>query len=264
MRRRAESDSFTNNVRYALLALFFCVVNAVELVHAKFALLTLSELHAYWLGRGGHFPFSILQWSEQHFGGDALAMRLPLLAVFAMMLAVALLGLDRMVLRKLSPMALTVVVTISLFVLGVEQLFALRALRHERRAFFALCDRVERATAPGEEVVAGENLLLPLYTYAPADLRQELRRELSSNNEATPYIPATRAATRSAEIIFLGSKDELFAQKLRAGGYSFREYQPARPEESELVAHYYRTAGAGIYFVSPPAKDAAAAVSSKP
>ena len=265
MRQRTpKSDSFTTSVHYALLALVFCALNAVELVHAKFALLTLSELHAYWLGREGHFPFSILPWSEQHFGGGTLAMRLPLLAVFAVMLAVALVGLDRMLLRKLSPVALTTVVVISLFVLGVEQLFALRDLRHERRALFALCDRVERATAPGEEVVADENLLLPLYTYAPANLRPQMRRELVSSNEAAPYIPATSAAMQSAEIVFLGSADEPFAQKLRGAGYSFREYQPARQEDSEFVAHYYRAAGAGIYFVSPPAKVTATAVSSKP
>lgn len=93
-RRTAKSDSFTNSVRYALLALFFCVVNAVELLHAEFALLTNSELHAYWMGRYKQFPFTVLPWSEQHFGGDELAMRLPLLAVFAVMLAVVLLGLD--------------------------------------------------------------------------------------------------------------------------------------------------------------------------
>jgi hypothetical protein len=65
MRRRAsELDSFTNSIRYALLALVFCAVTAVELVHAKFALLTLSELHAYWMGRYGRFPFTLLLWSE--------------------------------------------------------------------------------------------------------------------------------------------------------------------------------------------------------
>jgi hypothetical protein len=65
MRRRAsELDSFTNSIRYALLALVFCAVTAVELVHAKFALLTLSELHAYWKGRYGRFPFTLLLWSE--------------------------------------------------------------------------------------------------------------------------------------------------------------------------------------------------------
>jgi len=265
MRQQApESDSFTTSVRYALLALFLCVTTAVELVHAKFALLTLSELHAYWLGREGHFPFSILPWSEQHFGSSALAMRLPLLLIFAVMSAVVLLGLDRMVLRRLSVMTLTVVAVISLFALGVQQVFAVKKLRAEKRAFLALRDRVERAAAPGEQIVADENLLLPLYEYGPEDLRQELRREISFVGAGMPPAPTTNATAQNMEFVFVGAKDKPFARKLLAAGYIFREYQAPQPDASELVAHYYRASSAGIYFVSPPAKDAATAVSSKP
>jgi len=267
MRQRTsepESDSFTTSVRYAMLVLIFCVVSAVELVHAKFALLTLSELHAYWLGRAGYFPFEVLPWSDRHFGGDALAMRLPLLVVFAVMLTLVLLGLDRMVLRKVPAMTLTLVAVAALFALGVQQFFALKEIRAERRALFELRDRVERATAPGEELVAGENVLLPFYEYGSEGLRQELRSEINLSSAGALPVPVTSAVAQGVEFVFVGSEDEPFARKSHAAGYVFHKEKPAQPDTSGLVARYYRTAGASTYFVSPPAKDVPAAVSSKP
>jgi len=169
-----ESDSFTKSVRYALLALIFCVVTAVEVVHAKFALLTLSELHAYWMGRYGHFPFTLLPWSERYFGGDALAMRVPLLLVFALALALVLLGLNRL-LKNCGATALIGGTLVLLAALAAQQYFSLKNVRKERHEFFILLHSVERVAAPGEAVVAEWNLAMPLYAYGSNALRLQLR-----------------------------------------------------------------------------------------
>jgi hypothetical protein len=256
-------DSFTNSIRYALLALVFCAVTAVELAHAKFALLTNSELHAYWMGRYGQFPFTVLPWSERHLGGNVLAMRMPLLVIFALLLAVVLLGLERMVLRKIPVMTLTVVLVIVLFALGVQQVFALKKLRAERRAFFALRDRLERAAAPGEIVVVETNLAMPLYTYGSNALQQQLRAFLGSFPNIPPVKNLALEET-GGEIIYVGSAQDALGGYLLKPGCSIRAYQPAQPKESELVAQYYRTPGTGIYFVSPPTREVNLAVSSKP
>jgi len=258
-----EMDSFKRIVRHALLTLVFCALSTVELVHAKFALLTNGELHAYWLGRYGYFPFTAMPWSERHLGGDALAMRFPLLVLLAVMLAVVLVVLDRMVLHKMSPMAFTIMVLVILSALGVQQVFALKHLRAERHAFFALRDRVEQAAAPGEIVVVEMNLAMPLYTYGSNALQQELRSFLGS----FPDVPPVKNLSHEEidrEVIYVGTEQDALGPYLLGPGYSIREYQPAYPKESKIVARYYGAPGAGIYFVSPPAQETEGAVSSKP
>jgi hypothetical protein len=255
-------ESFTNSIRYALLTLVFCVVMAVELVHAKFALLTLSELHAYWLGRYGYFPFIVLPWSERHFGGDALAMRLPLLVIFALLLTAVLLVLNRL-LKKYGPTTLVGGTLVLLAALAVQQYFALKSVRRERREFTLLLDHVERAAGPGEPVMAEWNLALPLYAYGSDTLRQQLRSTLDS----FPNVPPVKfyAGASGEEMIYVGSVKDHFAQRqFAAVGYQFREDEMAQADETAAIARYYRAAGTSIYFVSPPARDAGREVLSKP
>lgn len=168
-----------------------------------------------------------------------------------------------MLLRKISATALTVVMVAALFALGVQQVFALKKLRAEKRAFFALRGRVERATAPGEIVVVESNLAMPFYAYGSDALRSQLRSFLGSFPDVPP-VYALQPSDEAQEMVYVGDMQDRFASSLLRSGYGFREYQPAQPQESQMVAHYYQVAGAGIYFVSPPAKDPAAAVSSKP
>jgi len=267
-RTELESDSFTQSIRYALLALFFCAVTVVELVHAKFSLLTLTELHAYWLGKNGQFPFTVLPWSEQHFGGDALAMRLPLLLIFAVLLAVLLLGLNRL-LRTFGPITLLSVTLVLLVGLAVQQYFSLQAVRRERHKFFALIDRLERAAAPGEPVLAEWNLAIPLYTYASDSIRTQLRSSAHSFPDVPP-VAFYSGDEPHEEMIYVGSLQDALAQsKFVREGFQFREDVPAFADAASDVARYYRAAGASIYFVSPtpPSPDAltrSTAVSSKP
>jgi len=262
--RRASSnlDSFTQSVRYAMLALVFCAVTAVELVHAKFALLTLSELHAYWMGRYGRFPFTVLPWSERHFGGGALAMRMPLLVVFALLLTVVLLGLNRL-LKKYRPLTLVGGTLVLLAALAVQQYFALKGVRRERYEFSRLLNSVERAAAPGEAVVAEWNLAMPLYAYGSDALRLQLR----SSPRSFPDVPPVSccAGAPDEEMVYVGSVKDQFAQmQFVAAGFQFREDDMAPAGAMAAVASYYRAAGAGIYFVSPPTPQMNSAVSSKP
>ena len=66
------------------------------------------------------------------------------------------------------------------------------------------------------------------------------------------------------EFVFVGSKDEFFARMLILKGFEFSEDNMAPPSETADIASYYRASGTSIYFVSPPAREANAAVSSKP
>ncbi len=188
-------------------------------------------------------------------------MRLPLVAIFALLLALVLLGMNKLI-RKNGPVTLLSATLILLAVLAVQQYFALRDIHRERHEFSMLLNRVERAVAPGVAVVAEWNLTMPLYAYGSDILRQQLRSTIHSFPDIPP-VKAFHQAGPGEEAIYVGSMNDYLAQQLRASGYSFHEYQTVQTDASELIARYYRAKGVSIYYVvSPPVASSPAAAGS--
>ena len=268
MKATAQAPS-TSLLRYGLLTVLFCAFLAAEALSAKFALLTGSELHAYWLGGSGQFPFTVLSWSETHFGflggGDALAMRVPLIVLGALVVG-SLLLFENQRRKTAKPLMLIIGTLVLLTGMGVQQYFGLRNARRESREFRYFLSAVERAAGPDETVVADWELMLPLYEYGSSSLRQRLEGEMPNAAGGVPPVGiyGTNGDLTASEFVYVGALSEPLAKRLVARGYQFREDEMAPTDATLAVARYYEAAGASIYFVSPPAAGTVPAVSSKP
>jgi hypothetical protein len=241
----------------------FGAVLGAEIVHAKFALLTGTELHAFWRGHDGAFPFSLLFATAAQVGGEPIALRAPLLVLFALLLGIALFLINRRIPPGTPTLWLVSATALLLAILGIYQRYAIHRLRADRHAYSIFCHEIERSAAPGETVmVASGSLFLSLDWYTPEAFRAQLAPVfwIPSATQFKPFHPGEQ----QQEFLYVGPPETAFTKDLRARGFALHQDDSVQQGVLATVASIYRLGDISIYFVSPPSASLPAAVSSSP
>lgn len=243
-----SEDGWEPVVRWGLTAMLWCAGVGAAAVEAWYRIVTAWELRAYWAGSQGALPFRAVAWSVRRFGHNPMALRLPLLMVFALVLA-AVLWIAMRALRRVGTAKIAVGVIVVLAVGAGVEFHSLIKVRVERYALHAAMGCVERAAAPGELVAVDDpELAMRMEWYAPDWLREQLRVTVMESSIGYPRILALAIDRQSEEFVLVGVPDARFARVARARGFVLRGDDCGEDSGRKFEVLGAR-AGTGVLFV---------------
>ena len=259
-----EDNEISEQLLKAGLGLIFCAAMGAALVQAAYRILSPWELSAYRASRGGSLPYWPIAASVHLLGDSAVAVRAPLLLLFAVLMAGALWRLYRGLRSRLSAETVLLGLAVCLVAMAVQQWISMKRVRIERHEFLAVKNYLARCVAPGETLVVGDDgFAMQLNWYGSENMEEGLAG-LAPGASAKAQAAAVDDGAETAEFVFVGNGERAAAANVIPRGYALARDAAMPGAIADALKVVSGDHEAAVYFVARGASSEGSAVSSNP